>query len=181
MTMLDDVRDVIGAFLRYRGHSINSVDPGELAGAKRDAIAAKANLKAYLSAPVKGAADRGDVWLAQLWNGDAAQARKEQPALRGCCPRRAAPSGSTRWWSRRRRRIPAPRTSSSTTPCVPRSRAAISDRHRVRQPEPGRDAADSQSGSLSGPQTSSPGSRSRKISAGRVSCGIAFGPRSKPA
>jgi len=39
MAMLDDVREVIGAFLRYRGHSINSVDPVELAEAKRDAIA----------------------------------------------------------------------------------------------------------------------------------------------
>lgn len=93
MTMLDDLRDVIGAFLRYRGHSINSVDPAELAEAKRDAIAAKAHLKAYLSAPVKGQLIAGDVWLAQLWNGDAAQARKEQPALAWMLPE----EGSTLW------------------------------------------------------------------------------------
>jgi spermidine/putrescine-binding protein len=93
MTMLDDVRDVIGAFLRYRGHSINSVDPAELAEAKRDAIAAKANLKAYLSAPVKGQLIAGDVRLAQLWNGDAAQARREQPALAWMLPA----EGSTLW------------------------------------------------------------------------------------
>ncbi len=93
MTMLDDLRDVIGAFLRYRGHSINSVDPAELAEAKRDAIAAKAYLKAYLSAPVKGQLIAGDVWLAQLWNGDAAQARKEQPALAWMLPE----EGSTLW------------------------------------------------------------------------------------
>ena len=93
MTMLDDVRDVIGAFLRYRGHSINSVDPVALAGAKRDAIAAKANLKAYLSAPVKGQLIAGDVRLAQLWNGDAAQARREQPALAWMLPA----EGGTLW------------------------------------------------------------------------------------
>ncbi len=93
MTMLDDLRDVIGAFLRYRGRSINSIDPAELAAAKRDAIAAKANLKAYLSAPVKGQLIAGDVWLAQLWNGDAAQARKEQPALAWALPE----EGSTLW------------------------------------------------------------------------------------
>jgi spermidine/putrescine-binding protein len=93
MTMLDDMRDVIGAFLRYRGHSINSVDPAELEAAKRDAIQAKAHLKAYLSAPVKGQLIAGDVWLAQLWNGDAAQARKEQPALAWMLPE----EGSTLW------------------------------------------------------------------------------------
>ena len=86
-------RDVIGAFLRLRGRSINSVDPGELEAARRDAVAAKANLKAYLSAPVKGQLVAGDVWLAQLWNGDAAQARKEQPALAWALPK----EGGTLW------------------------------------------------------------------------------------
>jgi spermidine/putrescine-binding protein len=93
MTMLDDQRDVIGAFLRLRGRSINSIDPGELEAARRDAVAAKANLKAYLSAPVKGQLVAGDVWLAQLWNGDAAQARKEQPALAWALPQ----EGGTLW------------------------------------------------------------------------------------
>ena len=93
MTMLDDQRDVIGAFLRLRGHSINSIVPDELQAARRDAVAAKANLKAYLSAPVKGQLIAGDVWLAQLWDGDAAQARKEQPALSWVLPK----EGSTLW------------------------------------------------------------------------------------
>ena len=93
MTMLDDQRDVIGAFLRLRGHSINSIAPDELQAARRDAVAAKANLKAYLSAPVKGQLITGDVWLAQLWDGDAAQARKEQPALNWVLPK----EGSTLW------------------------------------------------------------------------------------
>lgn len=93
MTMLDDPRDVIGSFLRYRGHSINSVDPGELAQARADAIAAKANLRAFISATVKGQLVTGDVWIAQLWNGDAAQAGAEQPAIRFALPR----EGSTIW------------------------------------------------------------------------------------
>ncbi len=93
MTMLDDLRDVIGAFLRYRGYSINSTTPVELEAARKDAIAAKNNLKAYLSAPVKAQLIAGDVWLAQMWNGDAAQARREQPALRWMLPR----EGSTLW------------------------------------------------------------------------------------
>lgn len=93
LTMLDDLRDVIGAFLRYRGHSINSVDPAELEEARRDAVAAKRNLKAYVSAPVKAQLIAGDVWIAQMWNGDAAQAAREQPALAWALPR----EGSTLW------------------------------------------------------------------------------------
>jgi len=93
LTMLDDLRDVIGAFLRLRGHSINSVDPAELETARQDAVLAKRNLKAYLSAPVKAQLIAGDVWLAQLWNGDAAQAAREQPALRWILPK----EGGTLW------------------------------------------------------------------------------------
>jgi spermidine/putrescine-binding protein len=92
-TMLDDLRDVIGAFLRLRGHSINSVDPGELEAARQDAVAAKSLLKAYLSAPVKGQLIAGDVWLAQMWNGDAAQAAREEPAIAWTLPA----EGSTLW------------------------------------------------------------------------------------
>jgi spermidine/putrescine-binding protein len=87
MTMLDDLRDVIGAFLRYRGYSLNSIDPAELEVARKDAIAAKKHLKAYLSAPVKAQLIAGDVWLAQIWNGDAAQARRDQSALRWMLPK----------------------------------------------------------------------------------------------
>ncbi len=91
--MLDDPRDVIGAFLRLRGHSINSTDPAELDTARRDAIAAKTNLRAYLSAPVKSQLIAGDVWIAQLWNGDAAQAAREEPRIAWTLPR----EGSTLW------------------------------------------------------------------------------------
>jgi spermidine/putrescine transport system substrate-binding protein len=87
MTQLDDMRDVIGCWLKYRGRSLNSTDPTELADAKADALEAKANLRSYLSAPVKAQLIAGDVWLAQLWNGDTAQARTEQAALEFVLPR----------------------------------------------------------------------------------------------
>jgi spermidine/putrescine-binding protein len=93
MTMMDDGREVLGAMLRFRGRSLNSVDPGELAQARTDAIEAKKNLLAYVSAPVKAQLVSGDVWIAQLWNGDTAQARKEQPALAYVIPR----EGCTIW------------------------------------------------------------------------------------
>jgi len=87
MTQLDDMRDVIGCWLKYRGHSLNSTDPGELAQAKADALRAKPHLKSYLSAPVKGQLIAGDVWIAQLWNGDTAQAKASEPGIEFVLPK----------------------------------------------------------------------------------------------
>jgi spermidine/putrescine transport system substrate-binding protein len=93
MTMMDDGREVIGSQLRYRGRSLNSTDPSELAQAKADAISAKQHLRAYISASVKPQLISGDVWISQLWDGDTAQARTEQPKLRYVVPR----EGCTIW------------------------------------------------------------------------------------
>jgi spermidine/putrescine-binding protein len=93
MTMMDDGREVIGAFLRYRGHSLNSTDPKELAAAKADAVEAKKHLKAYISAPVKAQLISGDVLISQLWNGDTTQAKAEQPNLGYVIPK----EGTTIW------------------------------------------------------------------------------------
>jgi spermidine/putrescine transport system substrate-binding protein len=93
MTMMDDGREVIGAFLRYQGHSLNSTDPQQLAKAKADAIQAKKQLKAYISAPVKAQLISGDVLIAQLWNGDTTQAKSEQPNLGYVVPK----EGCTIW------------------------------------------------------------------------------------
>jgi len=93
MTMMDDGREVLGSMLRYRGHSLNATNPAELEQAKADALTARPNLRAYISAPVKGQLVSGDVWVAQLWNGDAAQARREAPSLDFLVPR----EGSNIW------------------------------------------------------------------------------------
>jgi len=93
MTMMDDGREVIGAFLRYRGHSLNSTDPQQLAKAKADAVLAKKLLKEYLSAPVKAKLISGDVWISQLWNGDTTQAKAQQPNLAYAVPK----EGCTIW------------------------------------------------------------------------------------
>jgi spermidine/putrescine-binding protein len=81
MTLLDDARDVIAAFLKLNGFSINSTSPAELEAAKRDAIEAGAHVRAFVSAPVKGQLVSGDVWIAQLWDGDTRQAAAEEPAV----------------------------------------------------------------------------------------------------
>jgi spermidine/putrescine transport system substrate-binding protein len=93
LTMMDDGREVIGAELRHRGHSLNSINPAELAQARTDCIDAKKNLKAYISAPVKTQLISGDVWISQLWNGDTTQAKSEQPNLAYVIPK----EGCTIW------------------------------------------------------------------------------------
>jgi len=87
VTMLDDGREVLGAMLKWRGHSVNSIDARELAAARRDALAVKPNLRAYLSATVKGQLISGDIVLAQLWSGDTRQAQLEEPRIEFVVPR----------------------------------------------------------------------------------------------
>jgi spermidine/putrescine transport system substrate-binding protein len=93
MTMMDDMRDAIGAWLKFRGKSLNSVDPADLAAAKADALLAKKNLQSFVSAPVKGQLVAGDVWIAQLWDGDTLQAKSENDKIAFVAPK----EGSTIW------------------------------------------------------------------------------------
>jgi len=51
-----------------------------------DALAAKPHLAAYVSAPVKGQLVAGDIWMAQLWNGDTRQAQLENPQIAFALP-----------------------------------------------------------------------------------------------
>lgn len=81
MTMLDDGREVLGAMLRWRGHSLNSVNRAELDAARNDAIAVRANLRAYVSGAVKGQLISGDVAVAQMWSSDARMAQREEPRI----------------------------------------------------------------------------------------------------
>ncbi|HEY4102078.1 MAG TPA: spermidine/putrescine ABC transporter substrate-binding protein [Gemmatimonadales bacterium] len=77
-TMLDDGREVLGAMLKWRGQSANSTDRSELEPARDDALRVKPNLRAYLSATVKGQLISGDIAMAQLWSGDTRQAQREE-------------------------------------------------------------------------------------------------------
>jgi spermidine/putrescine transport system substrate-binding protein len=87
MTMMDDMRDVIGSFLKFRGKSVNSVNMDDLNAAKADAIASKKLLQSYISAAVKGQLIAGDVLIAQLWDGDTLQAQVEQPNIEWIMPK----------------------------------------------------------------------------------------------
>lgn len=86
ITMLDDPSEVLGACLKKLGYSINSVDERELEAARAEAIRQKPLLRAYINAEVKPQLIAGDVWAAQLWNGDACQAIAENANLKYCFP-----------------------------------------------------------------------------------------------
>jgi spermidine/putrescine transport system substrate-binding protein len=81
LTMLDDPEDMLGACLKKLGFSFSATDPGELERAKREAIAQKPLLRAYLNAEVRDQLVAGDVLVAQLWSTTAAQAIDATPNL----------------------------------------------------------------------------------------------------
>ncbi len=86
ITMLDDPTEVLGACLKILGYSLNSINERQLAQARAEAIKQKTLLRAYINAEVKPQLIAGDVWAAQLWNGDAYQAIAENRDLKYCFP-----------------------------------------------------------------------------------------------
>ena len=79
LTMLDDEPEVLGACLKKLRFSINSANPAELQAARREALAQKPLLRAYLNAEVRDQAAAGDVLAAQAWAVTAAQAIAAAP------------------------------------------------------------------------------------------------------
>ncbi len=79
ITMLDDPPEVFGACLKKLGYSINSTDPGELMSARKEAVAQKRLLRAYLNAEVRDQLVAGDVAAAQAWAVTAGQAVAAAP------------------------------------------------------------------------------------------------------
>jgi spermidine/putrescine transport system substrate-binding protein len=91
LTMLDDPAEVLAACLKKLGYSLNSVDPAELAAARSEAFRQRPLVRAYINAEVKPQLIAGDVWVAQLWNGDAYQAIAENRDLKYCLPSEGFP------------------------------------------------------------------------------------------
>jgi spermidine/putrescine transport system substrate-binding protein len=80
ITMLDDAEDVIGACLLKTGAPFDSIDPRQLADARRQGIGQKQALRAYINAEVRDQLVSGDVLMAQLWSTTA------ESAIRGAAP-----------------------------------------------------------------------------------------------
>jgi spermidine/putrescine transport system substrate-binding protein len=81
ITMLDDPGEVLGACLKKLGYSLNSGDPAELEKARREAVAQKPLLRAYLNAEARDQLVSGDIAAAQLWATTSQQAIDVAPTL----------------------------------------------------------------------------------------------------
>ena len=85
-TMLDDPAEVIGAALLKLGYPLNSGDSAQLEQSRREAIAIKPYLRAYINAEVRDQLIAGDVIAAQAWSITAQSAINSNRALRFVYP-----------------------------------------------------------------------------------------------
>lgn len=93
ISLLGDARNVIGAALKYLGHSLNSVDPAEIKKAEELVIAHKKNIKVFAPDNGQDLLASGEVVLAQEWNGDILQVMGEDKDLNYVVPK----EGSQVW------------------------------------------------------------------------------------
>lgn len=86
MTMLNDMREAIGAALKFQGHSYNSVDDQELEQAKTLLLAWKANLAAFAVDEAKVGLAASDFLVSQSYNGDILQLAADKPFIAFATP-----------------------------------------------------------------------------------------------
>jgi spermidine/putrescine transport system substrate-binding protein len=86
MTMFNDMRETIGAALKYLGHSINSTSEAELAEAETVLLEWKKNIAKFDNEQYKIGLASGEFLLVHAWSGDIFQVRKENPDVRFFVP-----------------------------------------------------------------------------------------------
>ena len=77
MTMLNDVRETVGAALKYLGYSYNSVDTKELEEAGDLLISWKKNLAKFENDQYKNGLVSGEFYISQGYSGDILQVQEE--------------------------------------------------------------------------------------------------------
>jgi spermidine/putrescine transport system substrate-binding protein len=87
ITLLDDMREVLGAALKFLGHSLNSVDPAQLAAARDIAIRWKKNIAKFENEQYKTGIASGEFYLVQGYAGDLIQASAENDDMRIFVPK----------------------------------------------------------------------------------------------
>ena len=81
IAMLDDIREVFGAALKFLGKSENSTDINAIQEAATLLLEQKALVKAYDSAGFDQMLLSGDVWITQAYSGQIAKAIAENPMI----------------------------------------------------------------------------------------------------
>ncbi len=87
MVMLNDMRETIGAALKYLGYSLNSTDPGELERARDVVLGWKANLAKFENEQYKNGIASGEFLLVHGYSGDILQVQAEDPDIAFAMPR----------------------------------------------------------------------------------------------
>jgi spermidine/putrescine transport system substrate-binding protein len=93
MTLLSDVREVMGAVLKSLGHSYNSENPQELKAASEKLLKLKPAIASFTTDAWKDQLLAGDLWIAMGYSSDAAEALKQNPKLKFLIPK----SGTSLW------------------------------------------------------------------------------------
>jgi spermidine/putrescine-binding protein len=87
VSMLNDMREAIGAALIYRGYSPNSTDPKALEAARAVLAAQKPYLAKYDSEAYRDSLAAGEIVLAHGWSGELFAAQKASPDIAFAVPR----------------------------------------------------------------------------------------------
>jgi spermidine/putrescine transport system substrate-binding protein len=87
IAMLADPREALSAAIRYKGVSANTKDAKAINDAKTLLIAQKKSVKAYQDSPDNAKLlAAGQVWVAQVYVGDAIQISREKPSIKYVIP-----------------------------------------------------------------------------------------------
>ena len=86
MTMLNDMRETIGAGLKFLGYSLNSTNEEELRKAKDIVLRWKKNIAKYENEQYKTGVASGEFLLVQAYSGDILQVQKENPDVAFAIP-----------------------------------------------------------------------------------------------
>jgi spermidine/putrescine transport system substrate-binding protein len=87
MTMLNDMRETIGAALKFLGYSLNTTDDGQLEQARDVVIRWKKNLAKFENEQYKSGIASGEFLLVHGYSGDLVQAQSENPDVTFLAPR----------------------------------------------------------------------------------------------
>ena len=87
MVMLNDMRETIGAALKFLGYSLNSTNPEELSAAKNVVLAWKENLAKFENEQYKTGIASGEFLLVHGYSGDILQVQAENEDIAFAMPR----------------------------------------------------------------------------------------------
>ncbi len=93
ITMLNDMREALGAALKYLGFSLNTTNDEQLLQAKAQMLKWKANIAAYQSDEAKSSLAYNILSAIQIYNGDIIQMSEDNPDLDFTIPKEGTSIG----------------------------------------------------------------------------------------